>query len=78
MEESSLLVIQGGGHILESAGTDEMVKEVVEAVKAAEGKKISVAMVGVLRLPREGKEYERIRRETNHRICKELFKIKME
>ena len=77
MEESSLLVIQGEGHILESAGTDEMVKEVVEAVKAAEGK-ISVAVMGVLRYPREGREFERMRRETNQWICKEFLKIKME
>ena len=38
MDERSLLVVQGEGNNLESAGTDETVKEVVEAVKAAEDK----------------------------------------
>ena len=33
---------------MEFAVTDETVKKMVETVKAAEGKKISVALVGVL------------------------------
>ena len=49
----------------------------MEAVKAAEEKKISVAVVGVLRRPR-GAQYEKMRKETNQRLCKELIKMKIE
>ncbi|MPC58795.1 hypothetical protein E2C01_052804 [Portunus trituberculatus] len=62
--ENGLLVIQGGGNDLERIGEEEIVKGVVEAVKAAEGKNLSVAVVGVIRRPREGDRYERLRRVT--------------
>ncbi len=77
MDERSLLVIQGGGNNLVETGAEETVKEVIEAVKAAE-EKMCVAMFGVLRCPREGVQYEKVRRETNRKICMELMKIKME
>ena len=76
--EDGMLVIQGGGNDLERIGTEETVKEVVEAVKAAEGKKVSVAVVGVIRRPREGDRYERMRRATNRRIQEEVLKLKIE
>ena len=76
--EDGMLVIQGGGNDLERIGTEETVKEVVEAVKAAEGKKVSVAVVGVIRRPREGDRYERIRRATNRKIQEEVLKLKIE
>ncbi|MPD03350.1 hypothetical protein E2C01_098983 [Portunus trituberculatus] len=78
MEERSLLVIQGGGNNLEATGAEETVKEVVEAVRAAEDKKMSVAVVGVLWRPREGTLYEKTKRETNQMLCKKLLKLKME
>ncbi|MPC92164.1 hypothetical protein E2C01_087236 [Portunus trituberculatus] len=60
--ENGLLVIQGGRNDLERIGRigeeEETVKEVVEAVKAAEGKNLSVAVVGVIRRSREGDRYE--------------------
>ncbi|XP_063867570.1 uncharacterized protein LOC135104286 [Scylla paramamosain] len=77
MEERSLLVIQGGGNNLVEAGAEETVKEVIEAVRAAK-EKMCVAMVGVLRHPREGVQYEKVKRETNRKICMELMKVKME
>lgn len=76
--ENGMLVIQGGGNDLERIGTEETVKEVVEAVKAAEGKQVSVAVVGVIRRPREGDRYERIRRATNVKIQEEVLKLKIE
>lgn len=63
MCEDGILVIQGGGNDLERISTEETVKEVVAAVKAAEGKQVSVAVVGVSRRPR-GDRYEKIRRTT--------------
>ncbi|MPC87620.1 hypothetical protein E2C01_082490 [Portunus trituberculatus] len=62
MEERSLLVIQGGNN-LEATGAEETVKVVIEAVKAAEDKKMSVAVVGVLQCPHEGALYENTRRD---------------
>ncbi|MPC73576.1 hypothetical protein E2C01_067910 [Portunus trituberculatus] len=62
MEERSLLVIQGGNN-LEATGAEETVKGVIEAVRAAEDKKMSVAVVGVLRHLREGVLYEKTKRD---------------
>nr|BDT63271.1 MAG: hypothetical protein [Hemigrapsus takanoi nimavirus] len=76
--KDGLLIIQGGGNNLENIGTEDTVKEVVEAVKAMEGKKVSVAVVGVMRRPREGERYERIRQRTNARLQEELVQIKIE
>ena len=76
--EDGLLVIQGGGNDLEDVGTENTVKEVVEAVKAVEGKKMSVAVVGIMRRPCEGERYETIRKRTNVRLHEELLKVKVE
>ena len=75
--EDGMLVIQGGGNDLKRIGIEETVKEVVDAVKAAE-KKMSVAVVGVLRRPREDVTYERLRRATNRRIFEEVTRMKVE
>ncbi|MPC62954.1 hypothetical protein E2C01_057045 [Portunus trituberculatus] len=77
MEERSLLVIQGGNN-LKATGAEETVKEVIEAVKAAEDKKMSVAVVRVLRCSCEGAWYINTRRAINWMLCKELLKLKME
>ncbi|XP_063877012.1 uncharacterized protein LOC135109544 [Scylla paramamosain] len=77
MEERSLLVVQGGGNNLVEAGAEDTVKAVIEAVRAAE-EKMCLAVVGVLRRPREGVQYEKVRREMNRKICMELMKVKME
>ena len=76
--ESGLLVIQGSGNDLERVGEEETVKEVVEAVKAAEAKKMCVAVVGVIRRPREGERYDRLRRRTNAKIQEEVLKLKLD
>ena len=78
MEDGTLLIIQGGGNDLERTGSEETVQQVMEAVKAVEGKKMSVAVVGVMRRPREGRQYEQLRRMTNEKICLEVTKTKME
>ena len=75
---NGLLVIQGGGNDLEGTGEEETVKEVVEAVRMAEEKNLSVAVVGVMRRPREGDRYERLRRRTNARLQEEVLKLKMD
>ena len=76
--QDGLLVIQGGGNGLVNVGQEETVKTVVEAVKAAEGKKMKVAVVGVIRRPREDRRYEWVRLATNARIQEEMLKLKME
>ena len=76
--EDGLLIIQGGGNDLKKIGVEETVKEVVDAVKAVEKKKMSVAVVGVLRRPREDVTYERLRRATNRRIFEEVTRMKVE
>lgn len=73
-----LLVIQGGGNGLGKIGEEETVSSVVEAVKAVEGKGMSVAVVGVLRRPREGQQYELLRTATNKRLHKKITDIKVE
>lgn len=76
--EDEMLIIQGGGNDLKKIGVEETVKEVVDAVKAAEKKKMSVAVVGLIRRPREDVTYERIRRAANKRIFEEVTRMKVE
>ena len=76
--ENGLLIVQGGGNGLERKGPEETVKELVEAVKTAENKKMSVAVVGILKRPRESPQYERIRKDTNTKLSEELMKMKVE
>ena len=76
--KDGMLIIQGGGNGLEDVGEEETVKEVLEAVKAVEGKDMSVAVVGVLRRPCEGRQYDWMRKRTNRKLQEELMKLKME
>ena len=76
--KDGLLVIQGGGNGLEYVGKDDTVKEMLDAVRAVEGKNISVAVVGVLKRPREDPQYEWLRRSTNRKLQEELMKLKIE
>ena len=78
IEDNSLMILQGGGNGLEYVGVEDTVKEVVNAVKAVEEKGMSVAVVGVLRRPREGMQYETLRKRTNRRIQEEMLRMKME
>ena len=78
MGDGTLLVIQGGGNDLERIGSEETVKEMMDAVKAVEGKSMSVAVIGVMRRPREGIRYERLRKTTNEKMCLEVMKMKTE
>ena len=78
MEKESLLIIQGGGNNLLQTGCENTVKDVVDSVKAVEEKKMSVAVIGVLRRPKEGPEYERLRKETNRKIHEEIIKMKVQ
>ena len=55
----------------------ETVKEMVEAVKGEE-ENMSMAVVGVLTPPKEGLQYERLRRMTNQKLHMQVMKIKTE
>lgn len=74
--ENGLLIIQGGGNDLENIGTNETVKKVVEAMKAVEGKNVNLAVVGVIKQPRERERYERTR-VTSVRLKEEMMKMKI-
>ena len=76
--EDGLLVVQGGGNGLERTGCEETVREMVEAVKAVEGKNMNVAVIGVLPRPREDRAYEKLRKATNRKLYQELLKMKIE
>ena len=43
-------------------------KKKKEAVKAVETKKMKVAVIGVMRRPREDNSYEDVRKQTNNKI----------
>ena len=73
-----MLIIQGGGINLIECGVENTVKELMASLKAVEGKNIHAAVVGVIRRPREGIEYERIRQKVNKRICEEVVKMKLQ
>lgn len=74
--KDGLLIVQGGGNSLEEVEEEVTVRETVAAVRAVEGKNMSVAVVGVMRRPREGPQYEQVRKRTNRRIQEELMKMK--
>lgn len=76
--ENYLLIIQDGGDNLENLGTEETVKEVVEAVKAVESKNVSVAVVVVTRRLREGERYKRIWARMNVSLREEMLKMKID
>ena len=76
--KDGLLIIQGGGNGLQYVGQEETVREVVSSVKAAAGRGNKVAVVGILRRPREDRHYEELRRSTNKAIQEELLAMKME
>lgn len=71
-------MIQGRGNDLKKTTEEDTVKEVVEAVKAVEGKNLHVAVVGVIRWLREWDRYERLRRRTNTRIQEEVLRLKLD
>ena len=60
MKAQSWLIIQGGGNNLLETGYDDTVKDIVDFMKTVEEKRMNVALIGVLRQPREGhRDYER-------------------
>lgn len=77
MEQGSL-IIQGGGNGMEEVGEDETVRCIVDGVKKIkEGRKgLRIAVVGVMRRPRESVRYEMARRRINKRVQNELGQLK--
>lgn len=63
--EDGMFINQDGGNDLEETGVEETVSEQMEAVKVVENRKMSVAVVGVLRRLQESERYERMRKTTN-------------
>lgn len=57
--EEGLLILQAGGNRLERVVCLAVVKQVVDVVEAVEGKDIRVAVLGVMKRPRENEQYER-------------------
>ncbi|XP_050692800.1 uncharacterized protein LOC126983763 [Eriocheir sinensis] len=76
--KDGLLILQGGGNGLQYVGQEDTIKEVSDSVKAAEGRGMKVAVVGIMRRPKAGPDYEKMRRTTNRKIQEELMKLKME
>ncbi|XP_050707839.1 uncharacterized protein LOC126993057 [Eriocheir sinensis] len=76
--KDGLLIIQGGGNGLQYVGQEDTIKEVIDSVKAAEGRGMKVAVVGIMRRPKAGPDYEKMRRTTNRKIQEEVMKLKME
>ena len=76
--DGELLIIQGGGNDLERKGTEDTVRELVDAVKSAGKKNTSIAVVGIMKRPREGDSYEATRKKTNERLSEELRNLKIE
>ncbi|MPC72199.1 hypothetical protein E2C01_066496 [Portunus trituberculatus] len=78
MKERSLLVIQGRGNNLKATGAEETVKEVIEVVRAAENKKMSVAVVGSCGTRMKGCCMKRQEERQTGCSARSFLKLKME
>ena len=79
-DSPGLVVIQGGGNGLLEVGVDETVRKVMEGVDSMRrgNADIQVAVMGVMRRPREGERYEWARREVNSRISQALVERRLQ
>lgn len=75
-----MLVLQGGGNSLRNLGPDQTARKILECVKELKSRKkrVRVAVVGVLKRPRENQGYEEMRREANRKIQKGVLKMKID
>ena len=75
--KEGMVIIQAGGNRLERVGCEAAVEEVMEAVKTVDAN-VSVAVIGVIKRPREGEEYERMRKKTNKKMFEKLQQLKIQ
>jgi hypothetical protein len=73
-----LLVLQGGGNGLREIGVEKTVEEIISTTREAHDKNLAVAVVGILRRPREDGIYEQMRKEVNEKVFQRLVKMKVE
>ncbi|KAG0720429.1 hypothetical protein GWK47_048534 [Chionoecetes opilio] len=77
--QEGMVIMQGGGNSLRRLGPEQTVGKVMECLKdIKDRKKVRVAVVGIMRRPRENAGYEEMRRDTNKRLQEEVVKIKAE
>lgn len=78
--EKGMLVIEGGGNSLNALGVEGTVNAIMKGVKGINEMKKSVrlAVVGVMKRPRESKKYESMRMEVNQRVQVAMMKLKLE
>ncbi|KAG0724644.1 hypothetical protein GWK47_040155 [Chionoecetes opilio] len=78
--QEGMVIMQGGGNSLRRLGPEQTVGKVMECLKdiKKDRKKVRVAVVGVMRRPRENAGYEEIRCDTNKRLQEEVVRIKAE
>ncbi|KAG0721162.1 hypothetical protein GWK47_046999 [Chionoecetes opilio] len=76
--QEGMVIMQGGGNSLRRLGPEQTVGKVMECLKdiKKDRKKVRVAVVGIMRRPRENAGYEEMRRDTNKRLQEEVVKIK--
>ncbi|KAG0718294.1 hypothetical protein GWK47_052703 [Chionoecetes opilio] len=76
--QEGMVIMQGGGNSLRRLGPEQTVGKVMECLKdiKKDRKKVRVAVVGIMRRPRENAEYEEIRRDTNKRLQEEVVRMK--
>lgn len=73
-----LFVLHGGGNGLKEIGVEKTVQEITSCVREVHEKNMSVAVIGILRRPREDNTYERMRRDVNMKVFKNLMEFKIE
>ncbi|KAG0724256.1 hypothetical protein GWK47_040956 [Chionoecetes opilio] len=78
--QEGMVIMQGGGNSLRRLGPEQTVGKVMECLKdiKKDRKKVRVAVVGIMRRPRENAGYEEMRRDTNKRLQEEVVKMKAE
>ncbi|KAG0730605.1 hypothetical protein GWK47_000001 [Chionoecetes opilio] len=72
--------MQEGGTPLGVLGPEQTVGKVMECLKdiKKDRKKVRVAVVGIMRRPRENAGFEEMRRDTNKRLQEEVVRMKAE
>jgi len=76
--KGGLLVLQGGGNGLRDIGVEKTVEEIISTASEIHNKNLAVAVVGILRRPREDGTYDRMRKEVNEKVFQRLMRMKVE
>ncbi|KAG0701621.1 hypothetical protein GWK47_013883 [Chionoecetes opilio] len=75
--QEGMVILQEGGNNLRRSGSEQTVGKMMECLKyiKKDRKKLRVAVVGIMRRPRENAGYEEMRRDTNKRLQEEVVKM---